>query len=294
MLVCTGSCRAPGGRGSGPSSPAWGAAGAGRTRRGCRSAGAGGTGRGDRAGPSLRAEPWRPDCPVEGERERRPVRLPGRPSPGPHPNLPLQSGRRGDQQRRALTAALEDVPQPSPGEGLGSPVVSGGEGVLGCIWLFPLGVLHCRHTPRASWQQPLWAGEALSGLLSMSAGDRQVPALTAWKGPGAAVGNLTLRTAPPQPGGGGALRVLPCSPTTLTGHVRCLCPRPSPPPKTGAPSREHAGPALRSLRPVTTHSPNNCALGAWGSGQAAPASAGSAVQWGGESRPDIDPKVKVE
>lgn len=30
----------------------------------------GGTGQGGRAGPSLRAEPWRPDCPVEGEKAR--------------------------------------------------------------------------------------------------------------------------------------------------------------------------------------------------------------------------------
>lgn len=67
VLVCTGSGRAPAGPGSGPSSPAWDAEGAVRTRRGCRSVAEGGTGQGGRAGPSLQAEPWRPDCPAEGK-----------------------------------------------------------------------------------------------------------------------------------------------------------------------------------------------------------------------------------
>lgn len=69
VLVCTGSCHAPGGPGFGRSSPGWGAVGAGHTRRGCRSVAEEGTGWGDRAGPSLQAGPWRPEYPAEGERE---------------------------------------------------------------------------------------------------------------------------------------------------------------------------------------------------------------------------------
>lgn len=68
VLVCTGSGHAPGGPESGPSSLAWDAEAGAHTRRGCRSGAEGGTGQGGRAGPSLQAEPWRPDCPAEGKR----------------------------------------------------------------------------------------------------------------------------------------------------------------------------------------------------------------------------------
>lgn len=67
MLACRGSCRALGGRGSGRSSPVWDVAEVGHIQLGFHSEVEEGTGQGGRAGPSLQAEPWRPDCPVGGE-----------------------------------------------------------------------------------------------------------------------------------------------------------------------------------------------------------------------------------
>lgn len=71
MLVCRGSCRALGGLGSGRSSPVWGVVEAGRIQLGFHSEAEGDTGQGGRAGPSLQAEPWRPDCPVGREEQSR-------------------------------------------------------------------------------------------------------------------------------------------------------------------------------------------------------------------------------
>lgn len=49
-----------------------------------------GTGQGGRAGPSLQAEPWRPDCPVGGESQAL-VRTPIPSEPSRDEALPLQA-----------------------------------------------------------------------------------------------------------------------------------------------------------------------------------------------------------
>lgn len=71
VLVCRGSCRALGGLGSGQSSPVLGVVEAGHIQLGFHSEVEEGTGQGGRAGPSLQAEPWRPDCPVGRESTAR-------------------------------------------------------------------------------------------------------------------------------------------------------------------------------------------------------------------------------
>lgn len=67
VLACRGSCRALGGQGSGRSSPVQDVVEVVHTQLGFHSEAEEGTGQGGRAGPSLQAEPWRPDCPVGGE-----------------------------------------------------------------------------------------------------------------------------------------------------------------------------------------------------------------------------------
>lgn len=67
VLACRGSCRALGGQGSGRSSPVRDVVEVEHIRLGFHSEVEEGTGQGGRAGPSLQAEPWRPDCPVGGE-----------------------------------------------------------------------------------------------------------------------------------------------------------------------------------------------------------------------------------